>query len=633
MLKFVLSIFLCLAAPCYGADRIIESFANPGAQYSLVTSSDYPQSSNKTLSWVSDGHGSKGALKIDYCFGPRAATYYDYTFRYCAWEKDLSHFSGNDFGVAFYAKGRTGTVVMVQVVDSTGQVFENLYDLSRAGWQQIKWIFNTDVSSTSLSGKFKDGANDGYVHTPIKRIRIGANGWANAPGYFLVDDLSLITGLPDKEVVNIDLAADRGPVTYRAAGFLHSISTTEPVDKYILPLKPKLFRLRPIAWDKEGKTGWAVVPRLKKMNAKVQIVISDAWALSPHTNWPGDNGDWTDLSRIITDLVNYAKTNNLSVEWDIWNEPDFGGAGAFWERSQEQLFDTWMFAYRKIRELDPDAFIVGPSVSNFNRQYLEDFLLFAKKNSVLPDCLAWHEMSFVQESFKLIPEHVRYIRGFMSANGIDIRNIAINEYLGPHLQTNPGVHAQTFAALEKAGVYAACHSGWADKNSTVNCMLQNLDGMLTYPELEPRPAWWVHKGYADITGRLVSVEPSLSVDGVAGKDSKTKVLRAVLGRNAGVIKAVAVRLKNIDSSFCGAGSVHVVAQRIPDMGYRDLVLNLKSTKAGGMGERTRDSAWNALPNPIVTIDKNYKVEKHSLIIDLPDFGATDAYILRISAAR
>ena len=83
----------------------------------------------------------------------------------------------------------------------------------------------------------------------------------------------------EAETVVVDFAVIKGPATHRASGFLHSISTEQPDDQVVRPLKPKLFRLH---------ASVALTPslyrRLTDYGAAVQGVISDSYG------YPGPSG-------------------------------------------------------------------------------------------------------------------------------------------------------------------------------------------------------------------------------------------------------------------------------------------------------------------------------------------------------
>ena len=415
---------------------------------------------------------------------------------------------------------------------------------------------------------------------------------------------------PDQpDIVKVDLAKDAGPVTYRASGFLHAISVTEPSPALVDQLKPKLFRMRAEDWSKEGKGGFANYKRVKMLGARLQIVMSDSHGYALAGWWPGDTEErWTQWLGIVEGLLKISQALKMDVEWDIWNEPNLG---YFWGRDRERFFETWRKAYLKIRELDPKAIIVGPSISGYDGAWMEAFLKYAKTNSVLPDILAWHQFT----APKTIPKQVKEAQDLMAANGIDIKRICLNEILTVDQTLRPGVTVCYFASLERLKIDGACHACWNDKEQGVSaCENNSLDGILTHPDKQPRSAWWAYKCYADITGRLVDVESGEKVDGVAGKDAKAKTVKILLGgtgkKESPGIK-VDLNIANMKSAPFPAktGKVHVVVERIPASGY-DAVTSLTKT-----------------------IDADYQVKDNQLKIELPDFGPADAYFITLGPVR
>jgi len=406
--------------------------------------------------------------------------------------------------------------------------------------------------------------------------------------------------------VTIDLSADAGPVTYRASGFLHSVSASIPPDDLLTPLKPKLFRLRMAPWEGDRETGAAAVPRLVGLGARVQVIVADEYLWEKGypdkaEGWPGDGGNFTAWEKTIADLMDRADRAGLQVEWDLWNEPDID---TYWKRDVKQFFETWKRGHRAVKARDPKAVVVGPSRGVFDRAWMEAFLRFAKANDVLPDVLSWHEL----ETPKRLAGNVAGMREFLAANDMAVSRIDINEVVGPHHQTNPGVHVWYLAALEQAGVSGACHACWEDDLKTVNNGFnQSLDGLLTGPGGRPRAAWWVYKGYADLAGRLATVRPGPTVHGVAAADPTGRVGRAVLGKDGGGTEDVTVDLVGV-ASVGAAGRVRVTVERVPNAG------------------------WKGVGRPDAVADQTVAVEGGTARVTLPRFADGEAMLLTVRPA-
>ena len=78
---------------------------------------------------------------------------------------------------------------------------------------------------------------------------------------------------------------------------------------------------------------------------------------------------------------------------------------------------------------------------------IQNFLLFCQANNCLPDILNWHDGWETMGDYKLIPNHVALMRSWMSANGINIPRIGMNEtdFLLP-----PGPNVWVMAVDEQA---------------------------------------------------------------------------------------------------------------------------------------------------------------------------------------
>ena len=398
------------------------------------------------------------------------------------------------------------------------------------------------------------------------------------------------------ETVAVDFAVITGPATHRASGFLHSISTEQPDDQFVRQLKPRMFRLH----AREALTP-SLYRRLTGYGADVQSVMSDSYGYpGPSGVWPGDGGDWTRWENLVEELVREADSKGLQLQWDIWNEPD---SYNFWNRNDEQFFETWKRAVRTIRRVNPKAIIVGPSLSNGPCHYLYGFLLSAHADNVLPDIISWHDMDPDH------PNNVDNVRQYLVKHGIPDRPISINEFKYSGGTHHPGLTVWWLSHIEEEAPESAAYACWPDPEGHSDCEADTLDGLLTGGGL-PRAAWFAHKGYAEITGQLINVEISGSrIAGIAGVDSALQTGRLLLGRresrHSPSEESVEVVFRNVDHFFnlSKDGEVFIRAERIPDAG--------------------------TLGGPAVTIAAQYPVVNNEVRLHLPEFGAWDAYTIVI----
>jgi len=309
--------------------------------------------------------------------------------------------------------------------------------------------------------------------------------------------------------LTIDMSLDGGPVTYRGSGFLHhGILAASPSDALTTPMKTKMVRCGAVGAKAVCK---AVYSRVSGLGAKLQLLLSDNFYQAP---WPGDGGNWTNWENQCKNKVNASVTAGRTFEWDIWNEPNqtnpfWGAAGG-----QSQWFEAWKRCFNIIRGILPGAVIVGPSVGPWDQTYIEQFLSYAQANNVLPNRLSWHAFYGGPE----VQTNVAAIRAYMSANGIPAIPISINEYAGPTQFTAPGPIIHYLAAFERAQVDSASHACWDDAGTDTGNACFNtpatLNGLLTTNGLSARSSWWAHKGYGDLSGRMVGFTATGSPSGL-----------------------------------------------------------------------------------------------------------------------
>ncbi len=412
--------------------------------------------------------------------------------------------------------------------------------------------------------------------------------------------------------VIVDFSDEQGPATYRASGFLHSISSTSPEPNLVNPLKPQTFRMSPTREYGDTENAFNSYERIHNdIDARIQASLMASFR-DTIGGWPGDNGDWGPWENFIEDIVNDANEAGYIFQWDIWNEANLDN---WWNPTGDKkarFFETWERAWRKIKSIDPNAEIVGPSTSGYANALftVEEFLTFADTNSVLPDILSWHSCNVDD-----ITADVTQVRSFMANNGITIDRINLGEMVGPTQVTSPGMHVWYFATLEDILIYSACHACWMEDDLSP-CWNTSLDGLLTLIDKQPRASWWVYKAYADITGNLVSVLGDNDVEGVAGKgpDNQQETVlsrpraQVLLGKRSGMTNNIYVMLTALeDVAYLKDASdmVRIVIEHIPDSGY------------------------DPLPAPTLISDTNVPYAD-TIYVTLPDFGPTDAYVITIT---
>lgn len=190
-----------------------------------------------------------------------------------------------------------------------------------------------------------------------------------------------------KPHLTADFSKAIGPATYRASGFLHGMCRKHPPDELVKPLKPQLFRDR-LGWAKGTRGVVGIYERVTRLGATQMLVVSDSHGYGHAKYWPGEDGDWSRWEAVVESVVKAIQRKGYTVQYDIWNEPSIG---QFWkpglnsEKGRSRWLKTWEVAYKKIRELDPKAVIVGPSNGGYDPKFFKAFLEYAKANECVPD--------------------------------------------------------------------------------------------------------------------------------------------------------------------------------------------------------------------------------------------------------
>jgi xylan 1,4-beta-xylosidase len=403
--------------------------------------------------------------------------------------------------------------------------------------------------------------------------------------------LAVPTRAAPDEHVSIVLSDARGPAMHRASGFLGSISEDRPPDEVVRAVKPRLFRLDTVRTRN-------MYGRVVALGATAQLVPS-----YPEFDGPPRRGradEWmATWERHLQALVAETVARKETWQWDIWNEPNWP---KFWRGTREQFFDTWRRSHRIIRAKIPDAVIVGPSLAYYDASYLQAFLLYAREHDVLPDVLSWHELQ--PRSPASIVERVNEMRAFLAEHKMGISRIQLNEIVAPTHQYKPGALVWFQAAVERAGVDAAAKSCWID-GFNHNCINDSLNGLLGAGGRNPRSAYWTYKAYADITGELVTVEPSQRFDGVAGRDAGT--LRAIIGNHDRGRHSLSVTVTGVSTIERQQNTQHVRVRafQIPNTERR------------------------ALDGPILLFEREVPVENDAVRLDFPRVDGWSAIVLEM----
>ncbi len=422
-----------------------------------------------------------------------------------------------------------------------------------------------------------------YEYTNMETVNASADKWTLLKGFytqtgtpfehfiiessddkisFYADDFSIggevIQPVIDTDVdttskateITVNLASLIGPATHVANGSLYGVTENLPVDVdgLIAPLKPKMFNNPAENLQQPHGDAIEVAKRVASTGATVTIRLAD-W----FRGWPYNFSNMTDWFDKLSKSVDRKKSSGVEnyYGYEIWNEPD-----GTWTSSMP-FNDFWKQSYDKLRQLDPSAKLIGPSISWYNGGSLKDFLTFAKQNNCVPDIVSWHELSGGNVS-----SHFQHYRSIEKEIGIGTLPISINEYSGPELlkdEGQPGASAPLIAKFERFGVDTANISYWDVPHP-------GRLGTLLATDTEKNGGWWFYKWYGDMSGNMVeTIPPSpdnvTTLDGFANLDEKVQSASVLVGgENNGAIR---VFIKGFSSTSTFNSIVNVVVEHTP----------------------------------------------------------------------
>jgi hypothetical protein len=413
--------------------------------------------------------------------------------------------------------------------------------------------------------------------------------------------------------VTIDFATAGGAPSYHASGTLYGMSPdgSLPQDHFYTDIKWHFERAGGAQLNSGGyatsladyQTRWAATlaqyRRTAALGGTFILLPHDLWGADGTTNqgWPGDNGDWTQFDNFVTQLLGDVKANNMTVEWDLWNEPDGSG---FWGRSQAQYLQMWSRFSARVRAAFPGQLVVGPSIANkpgSANSWWTTFLSYVKANNVAPDIWSWHD-----EPGDPVGETAAANSTLAAAGLSNTRPYQINEYATYSMQT-PGGGAWFIGRLERSGadgLRGNWASGTALHDDEANLLTRNSAGQYL-----PLGEWFMYRYYGSQTGNIVNFVPGAGVDGLATKDNAAHNAKVLLGSD-GNTGTVTVNLTGLNTtSVVANGQVRAVLQRIPD-------------NSGG-----------PVTGPQTVTDQILNVSDNSVAVSVPYTNAADGYTVTL----
>jgi hypothetical protein len=403
-----------------------------------------------------------------------------------------------------------------------------------------------------------------------------------------------------QETVTIDMSVNNGAAARRGSGFLHGMSGSTPSNSLVGPMGSKFFRMDDnSAGNGVGESGIsrALYSRIVGQGAVAMYILGDAWidnvgGYNPTNARIVTSGTLAAWNSMVASQVKAAIAAGQTVQWDIWNEPN---QYEFWTGTEAEYQAAWQSAVNTIRGISASQKIVGPSTDGL--YYLTDLLAFATANNVLPDIVDWHELSGIPSEISDIAQ----VKAYLAANNPSLTTLDISEMNGYGETYLPGTNIQYIATVERQGINAAAHACW---NS--DCFDYSLDGLLGTDGTTVHANWYAYQAYAAITGTLVGVTPSATVDGVAGNDPMAGQAYSVFGRIGGSGDVV--------FNFINVGSA----------GY----LNASNKVHAKVYTIANDGGAGSAGATLLS-DSNVTISGNSISITVPNMGSDDVAVIQL----
>ncbi|MEV0214527.1 RICIN domain-containing protein [Micromonospora sp. NPDC050695] len=412
------------------------------------------------------------------------------------------------------------------------------------------------------------------------------------------------------ESISVNFSTTSGTPTYRASGWIYGMTenASGPADHFYRDVKFQYMRAGGAQLPGSGWVGGSYDRRWNSTLAQARrtVALGGQFIILPHDLWgadgagisrfPGDNGNWTDYDNFLTRLIADVRASGLSVQWDIWNEPNIT---IFWNRPISQYLELWRRTHQRIRAEFPNQLIVGPScacVPSTTHTFWNQYLDFVRSTNTVPDIISWHSLpgdpvaNVAAANATLDPRGIAHPRPYQ-----------INEYGAPDEQ-NPADGAWYIARLERAradGLRANWASGGSLHNDLGNLLVRNSAGVH-----QPKGEWWAYRYYASQTGQTASVTASQSYDAYATKATGVAKVLVGGGRTTGNLT---VNLQRLDttSGIVQNNQVRVLTQRIPHNG-------------GG-----------AVQGPITVSNSVVTLANNTATVTLPYANPTDTYTVTL----
>lgn len=306
-------------------------------------------------------------------------------------------------------------------------------------------------------------------------------------------------------VLAVDVARPFKPVDQAASGALYGLADEGwPADRWIAPIKPKMFTQpppgathRPNGEPAPVGDALRVLPVARRHGATVTVRLPDIFPTFPY-QWLGDGYWYEQVERMVRATVASGADNVYGYE--IWNEPQWT-----WNPAWGDFDEMWARTYRLIRAIDRHTPIVGPSHDRDYANGMRQFLTAAIASGTVPDIISWHELG--TDRGIDVEGRVEEYRALERELGIGPLPISINEYGSPRDAGVPGWLARFVARLERAKVDNANLAFWHKPGRLADLLVPVGGGSGPATNAQPTGNYPLFQWYGEMTGRMVRTTP------------------------------------------------------------------------------------------------------------------------------
>jgi len=186
-----------------------------------------------------------------------------------------------------------------------------------------------------------------------------------------------------------------------------------------------------------------------------------------------------------------------------------------------QIYTLMKDAYALVKEMRPQARIVGPSLVSFKPRVLLTLARNMSRDGLRFDAISWHELGNDPD---VVAGHVAAVRAAFKAYPAicnpSCPQIHINEYQGESTTLIPGYSVGWLSALDSSNVdqaNRACWGGDAGSPIPYKSCWYGFGGLLMPDSVTPQSLFWVYKFYSDLSdSRFASTSSIPKIAAIAG---------------------------------------------------------------------------------------------------------------------